>query len=106
MAPLAYNHFMSDKDRYRPALSDKEIVATTQQRLPDPFKTFTLTVDDDGDISVGEGDNLGSSKVPQNLRVVSQTVRYNSDGSAYVDVVVGWDAVSGAQSYEVRLVKL
>lgn len=42
---------------------------------------------------------------PTNLRIVSQTQRFNPDGTYVVDAVLEFDDVQGAISYDVRLTK-
>jgi len=52
-----------------------------------------------------DGSKKAPSKAPKNLRVVKQTVRFDSTGKQVVDVVIGWDALTGVKGYEVRLSK-
>lgn len=45
-------------------------------------------------------------QVPKNLTILDQEVRMVTGGSQVVDVVVGFDDVPGATTYEMRITKL
>lgn len=54
----------------------------------------------------GGGDDDQTLVAPRNLKVISQRIRFAPDGTQYVTVVVEFDEVEGASSYESRVSKL
>lgn len=60
--------------------------------------------------SLGSGAEAGSTleslPIPQNFRIISQTIRRNKDGSQVVDVVAETDDMPGVLNIDVRVTKL
>ena len=102
------------KDKYRPSVADFEVVKTEVER-----RTIDPAAGDGRGISTGGGgddtlvsipeqpiDEIGSNWYPKNLRVVSQTVKYNEQGMMRVDVTLEWDELDGASGYHVRVAEV
>lgn len=87
------------KDKYRPSLTDKEVVTTSVEELPPLGPSGDLA--ETGELE----DNItGPSKVaPAGLKVVSQKAYYSPEGHQYVEVVFEWDSVPGATEYLLRV---
>lgn len=80
---------------------------------PDTDESFGLT---------GEGENIdyeitvqndpesagvdGSPPIPETFTIVSQTIRYNADGTQVVDVIAETDDLPGTDTIEVRVTKI
>lgn len=57
-------------------------------------------------IDDGDDDTHDAPEVPENLVVLSQTIRRNADGSMVVDLLVEVDDVPGFVKYDIRVVKV
>lgn len=71
---------------------------------------YSPVLDIDMDSSGTPGDEGGTDNnaldTPNSFTVVDQQVRVAPDGTQFIDIVVDIGDVSGAESYEVRLVKV
>ena len=84
------------KDRYRPSLADFEVVET--------LGGATLGGDNTRFDSFRDGESpLGSGSDPGRLKVISQSIRYTPQGVMVVDVTLGWDPMSNADEYRIRV---
>lgn len=98
----------------RQSINDSQIVSRQQdERLPAagvPNIANYRYLDEPAN-EIGEEINdvviqAATLEAPRNLTVVSQTIRFASDGTQYVDVVVEFDEVDGAEGFEARVAKL
>ena len=89
--------------------------AETEDLIPDdPDNDYLSGVDYDAEIVTGTDptsidpgvDSTAILAAPQTVSIASQTVKFTSDGTTVVDVVLSVEDVMGATSYEVRLTAL
>lgn len=73
-----------------------------------PVDDGTIDTDTGGGTDGGTGGTGETNTLlaPTNITILSQTVKFGSDGTQFVDVVVGFTDVVGANNYEVRLTRL
>lgn len=81
---------------------DDERNTSSLDVLPEDEDFFPLTDDDDSNEDLEGEDFL---EVPNELVILSQTVRTAPDGTQIVDVVIDVEETSGAADYQVRVTK-
>lgn len=101
--------------------SDREIIETELDTLPSfrgvPGGTGGTFGDGGGGVGGGDpgtepGDGQDPSDpeeyygpAPTNFEVKQQNLRFDQEGNQIWDVVISWDAVPGAEDYEIRFAK-
>lgn len=90
------------KDKYRPSITDKEVVATSAPEEVVPAESTGTSLspppEDTTDLPGGPAKNA-----PTGLKVVSQKAYYSPEGQQFVEVVFEWNLVPGAQEYMLRI---
>ena len=62
-----------------------------------------IDVDESTVILADLDDGLG---IPENFKIISQTVKRTSNGTAVIDIIIEVEDVEGAVSYEMKAVKV
>lgn len=93
------------KDKYRPSITDKEVVTTHLEVAEPPISNGSSLAPTREELELGDGEGaIGPSKnAPTGLKVVSQRTYYSPEGQQFVEVVFEWDSLAGASEYLLRI---
>jgi len=104
---------MSGQIRVSPSVYIPEGVENLTYLTPDTDETYQLVGEEeniDYEVTVeNDPEQPGISDgpaIPETFTIVSQTIRYNADGTQVVDVIAQTDDLPGTDSIEVRVTKI
>lgn len=96
------------KDKYRPSITDKEVVKTSPEEII-PASTRNVGTSTGGGVEptpeLDELEPAPGKDAPAGLKVVSQKVYYSPEGQQFVEVTFEWDDLPGAEGYMLRVTR-
>lgn len=105
---MAANPISSNSIVKRPEVYIEPGTGPSIQPLREPQDTDQGAMLDEGEVILPSDDIIGTIpgtiSAPENLTVISQTIRVLPDGTSVVDVVLDVEEVLGASRYEVRFI--
>lgn len=95
---------MAEEFRKRPiSLGEHEIIRRGNVTLSAGARQTSGSSVGGAAATAEEEDSFSKLAKPTNVNVETQTLHLGRHGEQFVDVVVCWDAVEGAQEYHVRI---